>query len=59
MEEATIRFEAEEHNVVEPIDADGSDEIDDSIQAIFATEQTTNKRVRKLCTKYFGENWLN
>lgn len=59
VEEATIRFEAEEHNVVEPIDADGSDEIDDSIQAIFATEQTTNKRVRKLCTKYFGENWLN
>lgn len=34
------------------------DEADENILAIFATENSSG-RVRKLCTKFFGEDWLN
>lgn len=60
VEEATKRFEMEGGNAVDSLeDIDTSEEFDENIEAIFATEETTNKRVRKLCTKYFGEEWLN
>lgn len=34
-------------------------EIEEHIMAIFATSESTHGRVRKLCSKYFVEDWLN
>lgn len=60
VEEATNRFEMEKDTASGLLDdPDSDDQFDENIQAIFATEDNTNKRVRKLCTKYFGEEWLN
>lgn len=53
IEAATKRFEK-----LEPNDDQDSD-IDEHIMAIFATSESTHGRVRKLCSKYFGEEWLN
>lgn len=38
---------------------DDIDEFDENILAIFATSESSNGRVRKLFTKYFGDDWLN
>lgn len=63
VERATEAFEAEKENlfVAHKVEDSSSDEneFDENIMAIFATEQTTSKRVRKLCTKYFGGEWVN
>lgn len=55
IEEATKRFE--DQNV--PQMEEDVHEFDETIAAIFATEDTTNKRVITLCKKYFGPDWLN
>lgn len=62
VEEATKRFEMQKENESSSNSIDdllNGDDIEEHIEAIFATEDTTNKRVRKLCTKYFGDEWLN
>lgn len=53
VEAATERFEKPQSS-----DEDNS-EIDEHIMAIFATSESTHGRVRKLCSKYFGDDWLN
>jgi hypothetical protein len=55
IEEATKRFENQNVAQME----EDVHEFDETIAAIFATEDTTNKRVITLCKKYFGPDWLN
>lgn len=45
-----------ESNAVENEDA--SENVDDLIDAIFVSDSPP-KRVRKICTKYYGEEWMN
>lgn len=53
IEAATERFE-------KPQDIDEDQlETDEHIMAIFASSESSNGRVRKLCSKYFGDEWLN
>lgn len=33
--------------------------IDETLMAIFATSESTHGRIRSLCSKYFGNDWLN
>lgn len=51
IEAATERFENRTN-------VDNNEEIDE-ITAIFTTSESSNGRVRKLCSKYFGDDWLN
>lgn len=54
IEAATERFENPS------LDVDDEDtEMDENIVAIFATSESINGRIRTLCTKYFGKDWLN
>lgn len=53
VEAATERLEKSETVDIE------IDEFDENIMAIFATSETSSGRIRKLCSKYFGEDWLN
>lgn len=62
VEEATKKFEAcvnKENCGNEIIDDEMDDDFNEHIEAIFATSENENKRVRKLCSKYFGDDWLN
>ncbi len=57
MEAATERLEKTPDEIETESDTESG--FDENIMAIFATSETSSGRIRKLCSKYFGEDWLN
>lgn len=54
IKEATKAFE----NITEPSDSLDDETIDDFMDAVFINDEPS-KRVRKLCSKYYGDEWDN
>lgn len=53
--EATINFENRDADQLQSLE----EEQIEFIEAIFSQSSVNNKRVKKVCSKYFGESWIN